>query len=499
MNLRKACLTAISLSALLTTSKAQFQPGDLILSFQATGGEGATSTVAANLGAGYSFRDLNSNSLNVINIGSLLTSTYGSSWFDRTDIYVSLNGLRASGGNPVNGGGPVVNGDARNATYVGYVRTSGDASTYTPWTASTSQLQSAGTQMSTYNSTLTTALSSTLSALIPADQRNTIEDYTTPNSGGALLANFTLYNANFLQAFTEGALFEYNGIGYEGSLTLQRQNAYNGTTGALAGNVVVQTNGVDIPVGTGSNEGYFAIRSNGQVDYYAVPSSATPSLSVLPSSLVFQAVVGSPSFPQTFTVGGSNLTANATLASSPDFEVSADGINYSNSVTLSNVAGVIASTNYVRVASSVLPGSKSGSVTVSSTGASNQAVALSAMVKTQYEDWLGTNSPSSENLLKYAIGGATSPTATDAVPSVTGLTSNNLTITAMVRTNDPTLRIFGQALTNLSVGPWSANGVSATSSPDQAGAPVNTARQVFSTSRDGAVSKFLRIQVDQVP
>ena len=340
---------------------------------------------------------------------------------------------------------------------------------------------------------MATALASSSSATIPTSANSTIEDFTTP--AGSLLVNFSTFSADFNQAFTDGTLFSKDGIDYEGALTLQRINRTDSTSGSLSNNIVIP----GITAGSGSNEGMFAIRSDGQVDYYAVLSNVTPSLSVLPASLIFQAVVGEPSFPQTFTVGGSNLTANATLAASPDFEVSADGLNYSNSVTLSNVAGVIASTNYVRVASSALPGSKSGSITVSSSGASDQSVALSATVKTQYEDWLGTNAPSSENLLKYAIGGATSPTATDAVPSVTGVTSNNLTITAMVRTNDPTLRIFGQALTNLSAGPWSTNGVSATSSPDQAGAPVNTARQVFSTSRVGSASKFIRIQVDQVP
>jgi len=278
----KALFGAAALATVAAQSaSAQFANGDLILSFQATGGQGSTSTVAANLGAGYSFRDLNSNSLNLINIGSLLTSTYGSSWFDRTDIYVSLNGLRASGGSPVNGGGPVVNGDARNSTYVGYQRTSGDASTYTPWTATTSQLQSAGTQMSTYNSTVTTALASANQAVIPASTVNTIEDFTTPNSAGVRLVNYNLYDANFLQQLTSGVLFEKDSVGYEASLTLQRQNAYNGTTGDLAGNVVIQTGGVNTPVGTGSNEGFFAIRNDGQVDYYAVPEPSTYAMLAL--------------------------------------------------------------------------------------------------------------------------------------------------------------------------------------------------------------------------
>ena len=93
----------------------------------------------------------------------------------------------------------------------------------------------------------------------------------------------------------------------------------------------------------------------------------------------------------------------------------------------------------------------------------------------------------------YAIGGATSPTATNGVPSQTALTSSNLSIIAIVRTNDPNLTVFGQATANLKNVPWTTNGVTKTTAPDQLSVPSGTARQIFSIERGTNTSLFLRI------
>ena len=269
---KSALVGGAALLAGATFASAAFNNGDLIMSFQATGGTGASQTVAANLGAGYSFRDATANALNVINLGSLLSSTYGNNWYDRTDLYMTINGLRSAGGSPANQGGPVANGDARNATYMGYTRDNGDALTYTPFSMTASQVRAAGSQLTTYNATVATALASVNQATISTDTVNTIEDFTTPNSGGTRLANWISFNSAALTTFSSGTLFSVNGTAYQGAMTLQRLNAYDGTTGALAGNVVVD----GISAGTGSNEGFFAITSSGQVDYIApIPEPGT--------------------------------------------------------------------------------------------------------------------------------------------------------------------------------------------------------------------------------
>ena len=262
-------------------SSAAFTKGDLLLSFQATGGEGVTSTMVANLGTGYSYRDATSNISNIINIGANRSSVFGNDWYDRTDLYFNIIGNQAAGYGPTNKG-PVVNGDARNTIYVSRARTDSDATSYTPWSGAASALNAVGTQAQSYNSAVSPFLSSANSATIATSTVNTIEDFTTP--AGSLLVNFSNFSADFNQAFGAGSLFNISGTSYEGSLTLQRINRDDGTTGTLVGNYVEP----GIAAGTGSNEGFFAINSTGQVDYFtAVPEPSTYALIALTGILYF--------------------------------------------------------------------------------------------------------------------------------------------------------------------------------------------------------------------
>jgi hypothetical protein len=259
-------------------SSAAFANGDLLLSFQATGGQGVTSTYVANLGTGYSYRDAVSNISNVTSIGGDLTTLYGANWYDRTDLYINIIGNQAAGYSPANQGGPVVNGDARNTIYVSRARTDSDATSYTAWSGLASAMNVVGTQAQTYNTAVSSFLSSANSATIATSTANTIEDFTTP--AGSLLLNFSNFSADFNQAFGSGSLFNISGTNYEGALTLQRINRVDGTTGVLAGNYVEP----GIAAGTGSNEGFFAISSTGQVDY--ITSAAVPEPSTYAQAAV---------------------------------------------------------------------------------------------------------------------------------------------------------------------------------------------------------------------
>ena len=81
------------------------------------------------------------------------------------------------------------------------------------------------------------------------------------------------------------------------------------------------------------------------------------------------------------------------------------------------------------------------------------------------------------------------------MPSVTTLTPSTLSITAVVRTNDPTLTVSGQTLTNLLVGPWTTNNVTVTVvDPQPVDVPEGCQVQIFSTPRDADTKRFLRLQ-----
>jgi hypothetical protein len=118
-------------------------------------------------------------------------------------------------------------------------------------------------------------------------------------------------------------------------------------------------------------------------------------------------------------------------------------------------------------------------------------------VGTTFAVWSGEAVLTPENLAKYAIGGATSLTATDGQASVVGLDANTLKLTAIVR-DDPSLIFVGEAVTGLadfstpsSITPAVVEDAANQPIPP----PTNCIRKVFSVSRGTDDSKFLRIKV----
>jgi hypothetical protein len=102
------------------------------------------------------------------------------------------------------------------------------------------------------------------------------------------------------------------------------------------------------------------------------------------------------------------------------------------------------------------------------------------------------------NLGLYAIGGASGPTATNGIAPITTVDTNFLSITAIVRTNNPSLTVVGRATTDLALGPWSTNNVTWSNTVDQSGVPFGTARQIFSVPRTNS-NQFLGIQSTLAP
>jgi hypothetical protein len=121
------------------------------------------------------------------------------------------------------------------------------------------------------------------------------------------------------------------------------------------------------------------------------------------------------------------------------------------------------------------------------------ALAEGGPVQTPYHDWLLGASPSDLNLLHYAIGGALDPSSQGA-PVLPAVTTTQLSITAIIRINDPNVYVIGQSTTDLTSGTWSAADVIRTVSSDQTGTVPGTQRQIFTTPVGSAPAKFLRLQ-----
>ena len=108
-------LVMAGISAVALPAKAgTFAAGDLLLGFQASGGTGSTTNLIVDLGQATSFRDSGSNIASVIDIGSILTSTYGSNWATRSDL--SWGAVANREGTSISA--HVVAGDPRATNYV---------------------------------------------------------------------------------------------------------------------------------------------------------------------------------------------------------------------------------------------------------------------------------------------------------------------------------------------------------------------------------------------
>lgn len=121
---------------------------------------------------------------------------------------------------------------------------------------------------------------------------------------------------------------------------------------------------------------------------------STPAISVSPASLsgFTYEVDNGPSTTKTISVSGSNLTADITLSlgNNSDFEMSTnEGSGYTNSLTLTQSAGAVASTTiYVRLKADLSVGnSYSGTITLTSTDATDVSVSLSGSVTEPVVDY----------------------------------------------------------------------------------------------------------------
>jgi autotransporter-associated beta strand protein len=144
-------------------------------------------------------------------------------------------------------------------------------------------------------------------------------------------------------------------------------------------------------------------------------------------------------------------------------------------------------------------------VTVSD-GTDTSAVATVVISVTnviEYSDFFGSSSPTADdngdgisNLMAYALGAA-SPSSAVLLPALNTTDSTKLTITALIRINDPKISVVGEYGTT--PGTWqTASPITGVDSSDQTGAVVGvTKRKDFSVDRGTDPKKFLHLKATQ--
>lgn len=90
-----------------------------------------------------------------------------------------------------------------------------------------------------------------------------------------------------------------------------------------------------------------------------------------------------PSSSQSFTVAGSDLTANIVVTPSANFEISTNNTTFqTTSITATQTAGSVAKTNiYARLVSGLTTNNYTGTITVSSSGASDKTINVSGQIQ----------------------------------------------------------------------------------------------------------------------
>ncbi len=168
-------LAMVGISAAAFPAKAAtVATGDLLLYFRASAGTGASTTVMANLGSAPTlFRDATGDISSVVDLGTLLTSTYGASWNTRADVYWGIGAANSATDAPGLSGG-----DPYRTSYLSVA--AGDAAPAVVSSAATglaSSLVSLRTRMR--NETGTTTVAGAGPVALATSLSNTWEDFNT--------------------------------------------------------------------------------------------------------------------------------------------------------------------------------------------------------------------------------------------------------------------------------------------------------------------------------
>lgn len=268
-------LTGATASAAVTG----FSIANVILGFNATAGQGLTSALEVSIGSAASFRDTTSNIPNIISLGSILSSTYGANWFERTDLFFGL-GTTTSNILPTNDP-TLVNGDPGQTIYLSKSRLTGGNELLANSTITTPNNttigNSSGNLLNLQNSFVTNGTGTVIGgvggvSVIPESTFNTFEDF----AAGNIQFSF-VQSGGVVQAFGTGTRTGFSSPGVEGALDLFRFQRANNLPGQYREGQ---------PNLTPFYEGFFTIDNGGNLSFQVAPLAAIPEPSMLVAGLI---------------------------------------------------------------------------------------------------------------------------------------------------------------------------------------------------------------------
>jgi hypothetical protein len=187
----------------------------------------------------------------------------------------------------------------------------------------------------------------------------------------------------------------------------------------------------------------------------SVTTTPTVTLSAASLTAFANTAAGANSTSSSFTASGSNLTGDITLTAPTNFQVSLDNSAFSSSVTLTQSSGTVSITLVYARYSPSGSGSYSGTITATSTGASNQTVAVSGYLSTFFYKSGSTSLATLANWSGTADGTGTS------VPNDFTTVGITYKIVSSTTTTDTSWNVAGTG-SIISVGDSSVAGVTLT-------------------------------------
>ena len=270
--LRVLALAAGSLAITMAAASAQnanFAPGDLVLYFQnPSGSTGAAQTFMVNLGQSATLFRANSqlatpaNQLNIKNIGTELTSAFGSSWWEATTLRMGLAASWSAGETT-----DLLNADPERTIYVSRARTAvgtpGSASSSNLGTLSNTNMTGVANNIISQNNRLETQSSTDR---LTESVTTSFIDNQNPVAGSA----FGAISGGTQKAFAVGSFGSFGAAGaVENVLDLYRVQADNTIDGQF---------GFGSPIRAGAFMGSVTINQSGDVSFVAVPEPSTYAL-----------------------------------------------------------------------------------------------------------------------------------------------------------------------------------------------------------------------------
>jgi hypothetical protein len=153
--------------------------------------------------------------------------------------------------------------------------------------------------------------------------------------------------------------------------------------------------------------------------------------------------------------------------------------------------------NIVGVGTATLTATQTGDGNYEAAMPVSVILTVSEFTGTTFASWSGNASVTSDLVSRYAFGAVSKSSAPEKMTS--SITATTLSLTAVVRTDDPRLVITPKSASTL--GTWSATDpvISVTNAADQTGLGTGLVRKVFSVERGIDSKRFLKLEAVCTP